>query len=110
MGNVYEIFNALLINTNDDSLGLYRLPYIVFNYAEAACWFICAGMVIVRYVKLKKSKMEILYGLSFFAFSLTDVMETCGTTLLLLMLKGVCILALLAFRKLALQVHVGSKF
>ena len=96
--NYYELCNHLLINTKNGSLGSFGMPYMVFNCIEALCWFYISISIIFRYLRHKKTKMEILYAISFFAFALSDVIETSGITLLLLLFKGVCILAIVGFR------------
>ncbi len=84
----YEILNYMVINTMDDSLGAFRNPYIVFNALEALCWFYCSFAVLVRYLRQGKDRAEISYVLSFMAFAISDVIETTGTSILLLLFKG----------------------
>ena len=51
-----------------------------------------------------------MYALTFVIFAFTDVIETTGLTVILLLLKVVCILALIAQRKLVVQHYPGWRF
>lgn len=107
----YDFLNYMVINTMDDSLGAFKAPYIIFNALEAVCWFWCASAVLVRYARQRKDRSEILYALSFAAFAISDVIETTGTSIrLLLLLKGVCLLALIGFRTMALASYPGARY
>lgn len=95
---LYTYANHLLIDTQDDGLGMLRWPYLVFNSLEALVWFACAVYVIVRWRRHGRGPSELYYALAYAAFGLSDVIETYGTTPLLLLFKGACILALIGFR------------
>ena len=107
--NLYDIVNYTVIDTQNGSLGLYQIPYVVFNTTEALIWLYVAVAILVRYLRHGKDKIEILYFLSFLAFALSDVIETSGTTLLLLLFKGACILAIIGYRRKILMQY-GSKY
>jgi hypothetical protein len=51
-----------------------------------------------------------MYALAFLIFAATDVIETTGLTVILLLLKVTCILALIALRKHVVQHHPGWRF
>jgi hypothetical protein len=99
MFDLYQVCNFLLINTRDDSLGAVKWPYLIFNAGGAVCWLGVAVAILRRHLKFRKSKSEVGYMLAFMAFGLSDFIETSGTTLLLLLFKGACLLAILACRK-----------
>jgi len=107
---MYEFLNYHIIDTSDDSLAAFKQPYIVFNTLEALVWFGCSVWVLVRYRKNAGSGLEVLYFLAFLAFGLTDVIETFGTTVLLLLTKGCCLLALIPLRQFSLVRYPGSRF
>jgi hypothetical protein len=48
MFDLYPYLNYPLIVTQDDSLGLIRIPYLVFNSLECAVWLGCAGYLAAR--------------------------------------------------------------
>lgn len=108
--NTYDVMNYPLINTEDGSLGSYQLPYIVFNYLEALCWFGCSMRVLGRYLRHRRTPFEIGYFCSFLMFSISDIIETSGTTPLLLLFKGACILTIIGFRKLILPLYPSNRF
>jgi hypothetical protein len=99
MLNLYEFFNYLLINTRDDSLGVIRIPYIVFNLFESVCWLFCALYIFRRCMKNGGGRCELYYSLAYIAFGLGEVLETSGVTPLLLLFKGAALLAIIGFRK-----------
>lgn len=107
--NVYSFANYLFIDTSDDSLGSFRVPYIIFNGFEAIIWFGCSILVLNRHLKTGKHRHEILYALAFALFGLSDVIETSGTSLLLILFKAACLLALATLRKQAMVAH-GSTY
>lgn len=101
MFDIYQIadqLNQLLINPRDDSLGRIRIPYLIFNSVEALCWLVVAVAIFWRYWKHRKSSSEIGYSMAFLAFALSDMIETSGTTLMLLLFKGACLLAIHGYR------------
>jgi hypothetical protein len=98
MPDFYAIANQLLINPRDESLGAFRTPYLVFNTLEALCWLACALFVWIRYARHRKTRAELAYGFAFLAFALSDLLETSGTSLLLLAFKGTGLLSILAYR------------
>lgn len=106
---LYTYLNYLLIDTAHDSLGAYKLPYIIFNSTEAAIWLLCSLYIMFRWLRTRIDHGELYYGLSFLLFGISDVIETSGMSLLLLLLKGACILAILGYRKQAMT-HHRSKF
>lgn len=73
-------------------------PIWYFNTLEALCWLACALYVWIRYTRHRKTRAELAYGLAFLAFALSDLLETSGTSLLLLAFKGTSLLAILAYR------------
>ncbi len=109
MFDLYGFLNVLLINTGDDSLGWLKVPYLAFNSIEALCWCWCAGFVAVRYRRQRKTRLELPYALAFFAFGLSDLIETCGTTPLLLLFKGACLLAIIGFRN-PIRAMYGNRY
>jgi len=109
MTTVYDVLNFPLIDTANESLGSYKIPYLVFNSIEALIWILCALGVTARWMRHKRSGHELLYAVAFFAFGASDVIETFGTTLLLLLFKGGCLLAIIGFRAVVVPLYPGSK-
>jgi hypothetical protein len=88
MPNPYEYLNYLIINTQDDSLGIIRIPYVVFNGFESVCWICCAIYISRRCLKNSGGREELYYALAYFSFALGEMIEMCGVTVLLLLFKG----------------------
>ncbi len=110
MFDAYAILNHLLIDPRGNTLGVIRWPYLIFNAVEALCWLGISLAILVRFGKHRKTKAELAYALSFFAFGLSDVIETSGTTLLLLLFKGACLLAILSYRRNIMPLYGTKRF
>ena len=109
MINPYDILNYEFIHIPYPNLTGWNMYYVVFNNIEGVLWFCFAVYVLFRYVRNRKTGYEILYALSFFAFGLTDLIEAWGMTLGVLLLKGVCLLAIFQGRKLVIEKYPGKK-
>lgn len=107
---IHDIANYLLVDPGSDSLVEYRPWYVGFNWCESLCWLGFALVVFARYLRFRRSPFEPLYALTFLIFSASDALETSGLTVLLLLLKATCILALLAQRKIIVQLYPGWRF
>jgi len=110
MVNPYDILNYEIIRIQGLNLIGWNVFYIVFNFIEAILWFGIAIYVLLRYIRNKKTGYELLYVLSFFVFGVTDIIEAWGMTLCLLLLKGVCLLAIFQGRKLVITKYPSKKF
>lgn len=107
---VTEIANYLLVDPASEALRDYRPWYVGFNWIEAGCWFGFALFVLIRHLRFRRTRFEPMYALTFLIFGLTDVVETGGLTVVLLLLKMMCVIALIALRHLVIQHHPGWRF
>ncbi|MES2705042.1 MAG: hypothetical protein V4726_00420 [Verrucomicrobiota bacterium] len=110
MFDAYGALNFRIIDTRDGSPGGFRIPYLIFNSVEAVCWFAVFLLILWRFPAKRKSRGELYYALSFLAFALSDVIETSGTTPLLLFFKGACLLAIAGFRPQIMALHGSRRF
>lgn len=99
---ILEFANYVLVDPASDSLVDYQPWYVGFNFFESACWLIFGMVVAVRYLRYRKTPFEALYALAFLLFAFTDLVETTGLTVMLLLFKLACLLALIPLRKLVL--------
>jgi hypothetical protein len=81
----------------------FSIPYHVFNLFEGSCWIVFAGLVLRRYQANRRSRLEILYALSFFTFGLTDFREAYVLESWLVWVKLVNLLALIWLRSIVLR-------
>ncbi len=107
---ISDIANHLLVDPTSDALVDYAPWYVGFNWIEACCWFAFAAFILIRHLRFRRTWFEPMYALSFLVFGLTDVVETGGLTVLLLLLKMMCVIALIALRHLVIQHHPGWRF
>lgn len=110
MFDAYTLLNRLLIDPRDESLEVFRWPYLVFNAVEALCWLGIAMAIFFRFLKYRKTNAELAYALSFLAFGLDEVIETSGTSLLLRLFKGACLMAILGFRQFIRPLYAARWF
>jgi hypothetical protein len=74
-----------------------------FNLFEAAAWFTFAILVLRRWSRLRRSPLEVLYGLAFLTFSISDGIEAWQLTSWLLWWKLVNLVLLLSLRSKILR-------
>ncbi|MEM7395135.1 MAG: hypothetical protein AAF492_22615 [Verrucomicrobiota bacterium] len=106
---MYAFLNRKIVETDFPKIQGYDWFYIPFNALEAAIWFGLCAYVLGRYGRHRTSRYEPLYALSFFAFGCSDVIELYGTTVLLLLFKGACLVAILMSRKVVLAHYPEKK-
>ncbi|HEV3339786.1 MAG TPA: hypothetical protein VG125_05500 [Pirellulales bacterium] len=89
--------------TNESSA--FSIVYHWFNVAEGIAWCLIAGLVLRRYLKGRKSSLEIAYGVAFLTFGLSDFIEAHVLTTWLILAKGANLAALLLLRRRVLRRH-----
>ena len=83
--------------------GWFGLLYSWFNVVEGCLWILLAGLVLRRYLKHRRSKLELLYAVSFLTFGLTDFRESYSLTTVLVIAKGINLVILLWLRRYVLR-------
>ena len=83
--------------------GWFGLLYSWFNVVEGCLWILLAGLVLRRYLKHRRSKLELLDALSFLTFGLSDFRESFSLTLWLIIAKGINLTILLWLRRYVLR-------
>jgi 4-amino-4-deoxy-L-arabinose transferase-like glycosyltransferase len=94
-----------LVSISYENIGPLQIFYFGFNSIEAIAWFIFAAYVLSRWVKHRKSNVEILYSLSFLLFGITDILELDKLPVWLLLVKGVILVSILLARHHLLKNH-----
>jgi hypothetical protein len=79
--------------------------YSWFNVVEGWFWLVFAALVLQRYWKHRRSRLELAYSLAFFTFGLSDFRESYILESWLVLFKAVNLAALLALRWHVLQRH-----
>src|SRR5487761_1382578 len=62
--------------------------YHWFNIVEGAAWCVIAGLVSRRFIKHRKSRLEVVYAMAFVAFGLSDFVEARALPTWLILAKG----------------------
>jgi multisubunit Na+/H+ antiporter MnhE subunit len=86
-------------------LSTFSTIYHWFNLAEGVVWCVIALFVFRRYLKSRKSKVEIVYAIAFVTFGLSDFIESEILTGWLIVSKGINLLLLFVLRGVILKRH-----
>lgn len=73
-------------------------------------WFCFSLYVWGRYLKFKRTPLELIYGLYFCIFGVTDVLEVYKLTLGLFATKAIVLLSILVCRHYVLLQYKDKKF
>lgn len=92
------IFDLVLTEVGNDPKGNFETLYVAFNWFEAFGWFVFSLFVWWRYLKNRRTKLELIYGLYFLLFGITDVVEVYKLTLGLFATKAIVLLSILVCR------------
>jgi hypothetical protein len=58
------------------SADIHAQLYHSFNLVESSVWWVFAALVLLRFMRFRKSPRELLYALAFVLFGLTDLRES----------------------------------
>jgi hypothetical protein len=87
-----------------------EISYHGFNLFEGTAWLVVSGLVLRRFLRYRRSNMEVAYGLAFFTFGLTDFREAYALDSWLIWLKAANLLVLFRLRSLVMsRYYPGSK-
>lgn len=73
-------------------------PYHAFNLFEGAVWGVLGGLVLARYVRERRSRLEVAYAVVFLTFGLTDFREAYALDSWLVWIKLVNLIVLFWLR------------
>lgn len=103
MSSLLELLTTRTWWANDPQALGYAQPYHAFNLFEGCAWLVLAALVLVRYLRHRKSSLELAYGAAFVTFGLSDFVEAYHVTSWLILAKGVNLVALLYLRHIVLS-------
>lgn len=83
----------------------FSSPYHWFNLAEGTAWLLFATLVLRRFLRHRKSRMELAYCLAFVTFAASDFREAWMQTSWLIWLKILNLVALLYLRRAVMSQH-----
>ena len=86
----------------------FSVTYHWFNLAEGTAWCVIAGLVLRRFVRYRKSCLEVVYAMGFVAFGLSDFAEARALTTWLILAKGANLILLFLLRSHLLRWHYPS--
>ena len=95
-----SIVNFVLIDYDYATDGSWAIFYYWFNFLEAIAWCSIGVYVFARFLRNRKSWLEIIYTLLFFVFGLTDFKELQNLPLWLLAFKGIIFASIIYTRYL----------
>lgn len=100
--NWKEISDILIFRTwwsyTSSSTPSVEVTYHAFNLFEGTVWLVLSYLVLQRFIRFRRSKIEIVYASAFLTFGLTDFREAYVLQSWLIWLKAANLLALLRLR------------
>ena len=100
MTHLWEILGTETWTYDPRDRSWFTVAYHSFNLFEGAVWTVFGVLVLRRFLRHHRSRIEIAYGSAFFLFGLTDFRESFSMPLWLLAVKLVNLIALLWLRRL----------
>ncbi|GAA5496294.1 hypothetical protein Rhal01_02477 [Rubritalea halochordaticola] len=88
---------------------LFDWLYVSFNWVEAASWMGIAIFIAMRFFRERRTRLELVYALSFVAFGFTDVLEVYELTVGLLLVKALVLMSILVCRYHVLRAYTERK-
>lgn len=86
----------------------FSLIYHWFNILEGIAWLVFAALVFQRYLRHRKSSIELAYSAAFLAFAATDFREAWEQSSWLIWLKLLNLIALLWLRRIVMRRYYPS--
>lgn len=77
----------------------FSVGYRSFNFLECLVWLVVALLILARFARHRRSRQELLYGLAFVTFGLSDAMEAFQQSSWLIWLKLINLVALFLLRR-----------
>lgn len=74
-----------------------------FNLAEGSIWGVFSVLVLVRHVRFRRNRAELLYSLAFLTFGITDIVEAYALTSWLIWIKLANLIVLWKLRATSLR-------
>lgn len=81
----------------------FSVAYHWFNLGEGLAWCLIALLVLRRFMKTRRSSLEVVYAIAFVTFGVSDFVEAYALTVWLILAKGVNLLAILSLRRFILR-------
>ena len=100
-----HIWDITLTKAGNQPEGWFEVSYVYFNWFEAASWFVLAAFIAWRFLKNRRSPVELLYALSVMLFGVTDVLEVYELTLGLFFVKALVLVSILLCRSSVVKVY-----
>jgi len=89
--------------TYDPAGDAFGQAYHWMNLVEGSAWLVFAAVVFGRHARHRHSPIELLYGLAFVTFGLSDFREAHALESWLILFKGLNLFALLYLRRLDIR-------
>ena len=92
------LLDHVITSVNNAPQGLFETCYVYFNWFEALSWFCLAAYVWGRFIKYRRTRLELIYGFYILVFGLTDMFEVYQLTAVLFLTKVLVLLSILVCR------------
>lgn len=69
------LIDLVITSANNSATSLFEACYVYFNWLEAFSWLCFATYIWWRFLKYRRTKLELIYGFCLVVFGVTDVLE-----------------------------------
>jgi hypothetical protein len=97
------LFTSTWWKYDPEDRSLFSVSYRTFNFIEGTVWIAFGFLVLLRFLKLRRSRLELWYAAAFVLFGLTDFREAYAMQSWLLWMKLAVLIALLWLRKVVIR-------
>jgi hypothetical protein len=97
------LFTSTWWKYDPEDRSLFSVSYRTFNLIEGAIWIAFGVLVLHRFLKHRRSRIELSYAGTFVLFGLTDFREAYAMQSWLLWVKLAVLIALLWLRKVVMR-------
>lgn len=97
---LHELLTQPWWTYDPQTTGTWGHVYRWFNLLEGTIWLVFAGLVLHRWRRHRKSRLEPVYALTFLLFGLTDYREASVQSAGLVLIKAAILVLLLGLRHL----------
>jgi hypothetical protein len=97
------LFTSTWWRYDPEDRSLFSVSYRTFNFVEGAVWIAFGVLVLLRFRKHRRSRLELWYAAAFVLFGLTDFREAQAMQSWLLWTKLAVLIVLLVLRKTVMR-------
>lgn len=87
----------------DGDRSWHSIAVHAFNLVEGLVWAVFSALVLIRHIRFRRSRAELLYSLAFLTFGVSDFVEAYALTSWLIWIKLVNLIVLWRVRAISIR-------